>query len=31
MSQTNGCVDTYDKNNLSLVPIVQNVVVVVHQ
>jgi len=31
MSQTNVCVDTYDKDNLSLVPIVQNVIVVAHQ
>ena len=31
MSQTNVCADTYDKNNPSLIPIVQNVIVVVRQ
>jgi len=31
MSQTNVCVDTYDKNNLSPIPIVHNVAIVVHQ
>ena len=31
ISQTNVCVDTYDKNNLSPLLIIHNVVVVFHQ